>query len=159
MEDRVPSRKWNRQQWMGRMLSILRIVVAVLYIEHGTNKVFNVPFAGRPVPHYVVASLNGVAGILETCGGTLMLVGLLTRPVAFLLAGEMAVAYFKVHLPRSIFPIRNGGDNVVLFCFVYLYLVLAGGGPWSIDAILARAGRTAPTNVSEAHDDPSVSPV
>jgi putative oxidoreductase len=87
---------------------------------------------------YEVMSLNGLAGIIETVGGILLLVGLFSRAVAFLAAGEMAVAYFKVHTVRSIFPIANGGDNVVLFCFVYLYLVFAGAGPWSLDAVIAR---------------------
>ena len=121
------------------MLSILRIIVALLFIEHGTNKVFGwPPSRGGPVVPYEVMSLNGLAGIIETVGGILLLVGLFSRAVAFLAAGEMAVAYFKVHTVRSIFPIANGGDNVVLFCFIYLYLVFAGAGPWSLDAMMAR---------------------
>ena len=90
---------------------------------------------------YLLMSLNGLAGIIETFGGVLLLIGFLTRPVAFLAAGEMAVAYFKVHIVRSIFPIANGGDNVVLFCFIYLYFVFAGAGPWSLDAMIARRRR------------------
>ena len=127
--------------WPSRALSVLRVVAAILYVEHGTNKIFGIPSAARPPAPYVLMSLNGLAGILETFGGILLLLGLFTRPVAFLLAGEMAVAYFKVHLRRSIFPIANGGDNVVLFCFVYLYLVFAGAGSWSVDALLRRARR------------------
>jgi putative oxidoreductase len=127
--------------WTGRVLSVLRIVAALLFIEHGTNKIFGWPPTGRPPVPYVLMSLNGLAGILETLGGVLLLVGLLTRPVAFLLSGEMAVAFFKVHFPRSIFPIANGGDNVVMFCFTFLYLVFAGAGPWSLDAIIARRRR------------------
>jgi len=127
--------------WKGRMLSVLRIVTALLYFEHGTNKIFGWPASARPPEPYVLMSLDGLGGILETFGGLFILVGLFTRPVAFLLSGEMAVAYFKVHFPRSIFPIANGGDNVVLFCFVYLYLVFAGAGSWSIDAVRARARR------------------
>jgi putative oxidoreductase len=123
-------------------LSVLRIVVALLFIEHGTNKIFGWPPTARgPTTHYVLMSLNGLAGIIESVGGILLLIGLFTRPIAFLAAGEMAVAYFKVHFVRSIFPIANGGDNVVLFCFVYLYLVFAGAGPWSVDAIMARRRR------------------
>jgi putative oxidoreductase len=125
------------------MLSVLRIVTALLYVEHGTQKVFNLPpFAGTPVPYHI-ASLNGAAGLIETIGGVALLFGLLTRPVAFVAAGEMAVAYFKVHIVRSFFPINNRGDNVVLFCFIFLFLVFAGAGPWSLDAILDRARRRA----------------
>ena len=140
----------NRAVWTARMLSVLRIVLGVLYVEHGTNKIWAWPPAGRPPIPYELLSLNGVAGVLETFGGALILIGLLTRPVAFLLAGEMAVAYFKVHIVRSIFPIGNGGDNVVLFCFIFLYLVFAGAGPWSFDALFAR--RTAPTTHLEGHE-------
>jgi putative oxidoreductase len=123
------------------MLSVLRVVTAALYFEHGLQKVFNLPpIAGAPVPYYV-ASLNGAAGLIETVGGFALLLGLFTRPVAFLAAGEMAVAYFKVHIERSAFPINNRGDNVVLFCFIFLYLMVAGAGPWSIDAILDRSRR------------------
>jgi putative oxidoreductase len=128
--------------WTARMLSVLRIVAAILFIEHGTNKIFGWPPTGRAPVAYVLPSLLGVAGIVETFGGLLLLIGLFTRPVAFLAAGEMAVAYFKVHIVRSIFPIANGGDNVALFCFFYLYLVFAGAGPWSLDAIIARRGAT-----------------
>jgi putative oxidoreductase len=136
--------------WTPRMLSVLRIVIGLLYVEHGTNKIFGWPSAGRPPVPYLLMSLNGVAGVLETFGGLLILVGLLTRPVAFLLAGEMAVAYFKVHIVRSIFPIANGGDNVVMFCFTYLYLTFAGAGPWSLDAAIARR-RNQPT-LLEGHE-------
>lgn len=109
----------SRSEWTSRMLSVLRIVVGILYFEHGTQKMFDIPPSTAPGPHvYHLVSLNGLAGVLETFGGLAILVGLLTRPVAFVLAGEMAVAYFKVHIWRSIFPINNRGDNVVLFCFV-----------------------------------------
>lgn len=131
----------SRSAWTSRMLSVLRIVVGILYFEHGTQKIFDVPASTPPGPVYHVVSLNGLAGILETFGGLAILVGLLTRPVAFVLAGEMAVAYFKVHIWRSIFPINNRGDNVVLFCFIFLFLVFAGAGPWSVDALIARSGR------------------
>lgn len=120
-----------------RMLSVLRIVAAALYVEHGTQKMFNIPAAvGKAIPYHLM-SLNGVAGILETFGGLALLLGILTRPIAFLLAGEMAVAYFKVHLPRSFFPVDNRGDNVVLFCFFFLYLTVAGAGAWSLDHVIA----------------------
>lgn len=122
------------------MLSILRIVVGLLYFEHGTQKVFDLPPAGGPHAYHLVSQM-GLAGILETFGGLAILFGVLTRPVAFILAGEMAWAYFQVHIRRSVFPINNRGDNVVLFCFVFLYLVLAGGGPWSVDGLIARSKR------------------
>jgi putative oxidoreductase len=83
-------------------------------------------------------SLFGAAGVIETFGGLLLLVGLFTRPVAFLLSGEMAVAYFMFHWPKSFWPILNGGEHVVLFCFLYLYLAAAGGGEWALDRVLAR---------------------
>jgi putative oxidoreductase len=82
-------------------------------------------------------SQMGLAGVLETFGGALIVVGLLTRPVAFVLAGEMAVAYFLAHHPLSFFPVSNGGEPAVLYCFTFLYLMLAGGGPWSVDALLS----------------------
>lgn len=91
----------------------------------------------EPVP---LGSLLGLAGVLETFGGALLLVGLFTRPVAFLLAGEMATAYFLAHAPRGFWPILNGGEVAVLFCFIWLYLAAAGGGSWSLDALRERAG-------------------
>jgi len=135
----MPNYESVRATWSARMLSVLRIVAAALYFEHGLQKVFNLPpIAGAPMPYHL-ASLNGAAGLIETIGGLALLLGLFTRPVAFLASGEMAVAYFKVHIARSFFPINNRGDNVVLFCFFFLYLVFAGAGPWSIDALSARA--------------------
>ena len=122
------------------MLSILRIVVGLLYFEHGTQKVFDLPPSGGPHVYHLL-SQTGLAGILETFGGLAILFGLLTRPVAFILCGEMAWAYFQVHIHRSVFPINNRGDNVVSFCFVFLYLVFAGGGSWSIDSVIARSKR------------------
>lgn len=126
----------SRSPWVGRLLSLLRIVAALLFIEHGTQKLFNWPPAAQPM-HVELMSQFGLAGILETFGGIAILLGVFTRPIAFLLAGEMAVAYFQVHFPRSFFPLLNGGDNVVLFCFVFLYLCAAGAGTWSIDHMIA----------------------
>jgi len=122
------------------MLSVLRIVVGLLYFEHGTQKVWNLPPLGPPHVFHLM-SQQGLAGVLETVGGLAILIGLFTRPVAFVLAGEMAWAYFQVHIRRSLFPIDNRGDSVVLFCFVYLYLVFAGAGSWSVDALVARSKR------------------
>jgi putative oxidoreductase len=123
------------------MLSVLRIVAGVLFVEHGTQKLFGLPPGQAPHMPIDLLSQVGIAGMLETFGGLMIVFGLLTRPVAFLLAGEMAVAYFKVHHPRSFFPIKNGGDNVVMFCFTYLYLTLAGGGAWSVDRLIAKSKR------------------
>jgi putative oxidoreductase len=128
--------------WTSRMLSILRIVVGVLFIEHGTQKMFGIPHGQMPPVGLTLASQMGLAAILEMFGGIAIFLGLFTRPVAFLLSGEMAVAYFQVHMKRGFLPIQNGGDNVVLFSFIFLYFVFAGGGVWSVDHLLARSRRT-----------------
>jgi putative oxidoreductase len=112
------------------ILSILRIVVGLLFLEHGLSKVFNFP-APSPVP-----SLSGLlilAAILETIGAALFLVGAFTRIVAFILSGEMAFAYFMAHAPRSFYPLVNGGELAVIYCFIFLYFAFAGGGPLSVD--------------------------
>ena len=121
--------------WSDKLLSVLRIVAGLSFMQHGTSKFFGLPpfpMEG-PLPPMLLA-----AGTIELVGGALLVLGLFTRPVAFLLAGEMAVAYFQAHAPRDFFPIRNGGENVVLFCFVYLYLFAVGAGPYSLDALLRR---------------------
>jgi putative oxidoreductase len=112
-------------------LAVLRIVTALLFIEHGTQKLFGFP-AGQmgTVP---LMSLLGLAGIIELVGGVLILVGFLTRPAAFIASGMAAVAYWMAHAPASFFPANNGGDAAILFCFVFLYLVFAGPGAWSVD--------------------------
>jgi len=127
-------------KWTPRLLSILRIVVALLFIEHGTQKLI-----GFPVPLNTSGSLPPlmlVAGVLESCGGLLILLGLFTRPVAFLLSGEMAVAYFTSHAPRGFFPLQNMGEVTVLYCFIFLFMVVAGGGVWSLDNLLWRRSGT-----------------
>jgi putative oxidoreductase len=120
------------------MLSVLRIVAALLFLAHGTAKLLGFPptemFAEPPQ----ASSLLWFAGMLELAGGALLALGLFTRPVAFVLAGEMAFAYFMVHQPQATFPVQNNGDAAILFCFVFLYLVAAGGGPWSADRALFR---------------------
>jgi putative oxidoreductase len=121
-----------------RLLSVLRIVAAFLFIAHGTQKLFGVP-AAEPRDPVALFSLPGIAGILETFGGLLLVVGLFTRPVAFLLAGEMAVAYFLRHAPQAFWPLLNRGELAVLYCFLYLYLAAVGGGPWSLDRLRRRA--------------------
>jgi len=115
------------------VLSILRIVVGLLFLQHGTAKMFNFPpqndMPAFPKPEWF-------AGRIELVGSTLVILGLFTRPAAFILSGEMAFAYFMSHRPRGFFPLLNGGEPAVLFCFVFLYLVFAGGGPLGLDAVL-----------------------
>ena len=118
--------------WAPRLLSVLRIVAGLLFLEHGTQKFFAFPVRVTAAPHLV--SLLGLQGCLEVVGGVLIILGLFTRPVAFVLAGNMAVAYFMAHFPKSFFPALNGGDAAILFCFIFLYLSAAGAGPWSLDA-------------------------
>jgi putative oxidoreductase len=126
-------------RWAPYLLSVLRIVAAFSFMTHGTQKLFGVPVSEvrAPVP---LTSLAGPAGVLETFGGLLLLVGLFTRPVAFVLSGEMAVAYFRSHVPQGVWPILNRGELAVLFCFVWLYVAAAGPGPWSLDALRRRPG-------------------
>ncbi|WP_439627579.1 DoxX family protein [Shinella sp.] len=112
-------------------LAALRIMAALLFIEHGTQKFFNFPPAEQPFGDLM--NLIGAAGLLEVVGGLLILIGLFTRPVAFVLCGFMAVAYFMAHAPQSFFPINNRGDAAVLFCFVFLYLTTAGPGAFALD--------------------------
>src|SRR6266545_2475922 len=125
--------KWR--SWVPQLLSALRIIAAFLFMQFGTAKLIAFPAAimpgGGTAP---IGSLPGVAGLLESVGGLLLLVGLFTRPVAFILAGEMAVAYFMGHAPQGFWPVLNQGHPAVLFCFVWLYLSAAGPGPWSLDA-------------------------
>lgn len=124
-------------RWEPQLLSIFRIVVALLFLEHGTAKLLGLPhvemFAG-PLPPLIM-----VAGIIELVGGALVLVGLLTRLAAFILSGEMAVAYFMAHAPQGFFPILNQGELAVVYCFAFLYLAAAGAGPISIDAMRNKA--------------------
>jgi putative oxidoreductase len=123
------------ETWRPYVLSILRIVVGLLFLQHGLSKVFNFP-APSPVP-----SLSGLlilAAILETIGAALFLVGAFTRIVAFILSGEMAFAYFMAHAPRSFYPIVSAGELAVLFCFIFLYFVFAGGGPLSVDRAMLK---------------------
>lgn len=118
--------------WAPRMLSVLRIMTGLQFLDHGTQKLFSFPARVMDFPGLV--SLIGLQAILELAGGILITLGFFTRPVAFILAGNMAFAYFMAHAPRSFFPALNGGDAAILFCFVFLYLAVAGGGAWSIDA-------------------------
>ncbi len=122
------------QTWSPRTLSVLRIVTAFLFMVHGTAKLFHVPHQ-EMFDNLQVMSLIGVQGILEAGGGLLLLIGLFTRPVAFVLCGDMAVAYFMAHWPKNWLPLLNGGELAVLYCFVFLHLAVAGAGPWSVDAM------------------------
>jgi putative oxidoreductase len=127
--------------WAPRLRAALRIISALLFLEHGLVKVIGFPADAAPGPQALL-SFFGIAGLIETVGGVLLLIGLFTRPVAFLLAGEMAVGYFMVHAPAAFYPAINGGDAAILFCFVFLYLAAAGPGAWSLDEMRARkAGR------------------
>src|SRR5271167_3456915 len=125
--------------WSPRALSLLRLITAYLYLQHGTAKVLHVPHL-QMFDQLPALSVDGFAGMLEIVGGLLVLLGLFIRPAAFILSGEMAVAYFTVHAQQGNFfmPALNGGEEAVLYCFTFLFLAAAGGGPWSIDALLAR---------------------
>jgi putative oxidoreductase len=120
--------------WSGPILSLLRIMTGLLFLAHGTAKFFTFPSTQNfpaPVPLF---SMVGFTGVLELVGGILIIIGLFTRIAAFVLAGFMAVAYFMAHAPQGIYPINNGGELAIMFCFAFLYFAAAGGGPWSLDA-------------------------
>jgi putative oxidoreductase len=124
--------------WAPRVLSILRIATGLLFLEHGMQKHLGFPARAAGAAGPDLFSLYGIQGCLEIAGGVLIALGLFTRPVAFILAGDMAVAYFYSHSPRNFFPVLNAGDAAILYCFIYLYLAAAGGGPWSLDAKRSR---------------------
>jgi putative oxidoreductase len=129
--------RWR--SWAPYLLSVTRIVAAFVFLQFGTAKLLALPAAVMPGGGTApLGSLAGVAGALEMVGGTLLLVGLFTRPVAFLLSGEMAFAYFMGHAPQGFWPVLNQGTPAILFCFLWLYISSAGPGPWSLDAILRR---------------------
>lgn len=120
--------------WSSNLLAMLRIVAGLGFLHHGTSKFFNLP--PFPMP---LNSLLTVAGVLELAGGALIVLGFMTRPVAFILAGMSAVAYFMVHAPKSLYPSVSGGEPAMLYCFIFLYLAAAGAGAWSVDAMRAKA--------------------
>ena len=124
--------------WAPRVLSLLRIVVGLVLLQYGLAKLFGWP-AVKMFHDLPWLSLFGIAGMFELVGGTLLVLGLFTRPVAFILSGEMAAAYFIEHFPRGFFPILSEGDLAVSLCFTFLYLAFAGGGPWSLDAVVRKA--------------------
>jgi len=134
----------NSESFCGKfsncLLAVLRIVIALLFMQHGGQKLFNYPPGHGTFP---LNSLMGVAGALELVGGAFILLGLLTRPVAFILSGEMAVAYFKAHAPRGFWPVQNAGELAVIYCFVFLYLAAAGAGNFSLDSLWSRRRKPA----------------
>lgn len=118
--------------WTPRLLSVLRIIIGFLFTQHGAQKLFGFLAApGTPAPGLL--SMAGIAGVLEFFGGLFILLGLFTRPVAFILSGLMAAAYFLAHAPQGFWPLQNRGELAVVYCFVFLYMALAGGGSWSVD--------------------------
>jgi putative oxidoreductase len=131
---------WNglRLTWEPRMLSILRIMAGLPFFQTGTSKLLNFPSPVTPRAYDLFTLNPGLQGPLELIGGLLVVLGLFTRPVAFILAGDMAVAYFMSHAPRNFFPAINGGTAAILYCFIFLYLFAAGGGVWSLDRVWAK---------------------
>src|SRR5215472_2209881 len=133
-----------RELWTPRMLSVFRIVVALLYLQHPMAKFFAFPHVAA-FDNLQPFSLIWVAGVIELVGSLLLLVGLFTRPTAFVLSGEMAVAYFMAHAPRGFFPLLNGGELAIVYCFLFLYFAVAGAGAWSLDRLWREtAGVTGP---------------
>jgi len=126
--------------WQPRVLALLRIVTAYLFLQHGTAKLLGIPAVEMFKAGVPLLSMSGVAGLLELVGGALMLIGLFTRPTAFILSGQMAFAYFIAHASRgnALVPMLNGGELAVLYCFVFLYFAVAGAGAWSVDAMRNR---------------------
>jgi putative oxidoreductase len=138
MKDTTMTARWH--VWAPYFLSVLRIIAGAFFVLYGTTKLFAWPAAVMPGGGTApLASLAGVAGAIELVGGAFMILGLFTRTVAFVLSGEMAVAYFYAHFPQGFWPVLNGGVDAILYCFIWLYISAAGPGPWSIDA-----RRTAP---------------
>lgn len=124
----------NLSRYQPQALAVLRIMTALLLMEHGTQKLLGFPASTMEGGGGELSGLMLVAGILEAFGGFLILIGFLTRPVAFILCGFMAVAYFMAHAPQNFFPVNNMGDAAILYCFIFLYLFFAGPGVWSVDS-------------------------
>ena len=123
--------------WAPRALSVLRIITGLMIIQHGMAKLLGFPVVAQ-FANLNPMSLIGAAGFIELIGGALLIIGFLTQPVAFIVSGEMAFAYFMAHAPKSFFPLVNGGTLAIAFCFTCLYLATAGAGPWSVDATMKR---------------------
>jgi putative oxidoreductase len=124
------------QPWAPRVLSLLRIVAGVIFLGHGTQKLLGFPAGERASVPF--DNMGAYAGLIELVAGALIALGLFTRPAAFLASGTMAVAYWTAHFPQNFFPVNNGGDAAILYCFIFLYLVFAGPGPWSLDSMRLR---------------------
>jgi putative oxidoreductase len=129
------------RQWSDRVLSILRIMVGVLFLEHGLAKIFGFPHQPNHVAYTLLTLNPGLQALSELVGGLALALGLFTRPVAFILAGDMAVAYFIAHAPRGFFPLLNGGELAIVYCFLFLYFAVAGAGAWSLDQLRHGAAR------------------
>ena len=123
------------RSWAPMLLSVLRIMSGLLLLQHGTRKLLQFPAAQ---PNFVLNSMGGYASFIELVGGILLVIGLFTRPTAFIVSGMCAVAYFYAHAPRGFYPTLNGGELAALYCFVFLYIAAAGAGPWSVDALLKK---------------------
>jgi putative oxidoreductase len=130
--------------WAPRARALLRIMAGLLFVSHGIAKLFGFPPGGWQGPVPEVGTLVWFAALIELVGSPFIIVGLFTRPVAFLLSGEMAVAYFSAHAPHSFFPILNHGEGAILYCFIFFYLFVAGAGAWSIDGVRALKPAPAP---------------
>src|SRR5690242_17584168 len=135
----------NTPKWTPYLLSMLRIAIGLIFFQHGAEKIWG--FAGGRIDHNF-ATMHGFAGPLEVVGGALITLGLFTRTTAFILCGEMAVAYFTRWAPRGFWPISNGGEEAVIFCFVYLWFVTAGPGPWSLDRLVHRRPKAVADDLS-----------
>ncbi len=125
------------QPYTAQLLSTVRIMTGLLFLQHGTTKYLSFPASS--MNNASPLTMGGAAGLIELIGGVLIVLGLFTRPVAFILSGTMAVAYFYVHSPRDFFPLLNGGELAVLYCFVFLFIAAAGGGAWSVDRLRSHA--------------------
>jgi putative oxidoreductase len=126
-----------RAEWSPRLLSVVRIIVGLLFMQHGLTKYFGFPVASPA--GFQMFALAGAAGVIEIVCGGLVAIGLFARLAAFLASGEMAIGYFMYHFPRGFFPQANGGELAIFFCFIFLYISLVGPGPWSVDAARSRA--------------------
>ena len=125
------------QPYTAQLLSTVRIMSGLLFLQHGTTKYLSFP--ASPMNNASPLTMGGAAGLIELVGGVLIVIGLFTRPVAFILSGTMAVAYFYIHSPQGFFPLLNGGELAVLYCFVFLFIAAAGGGAWSVDRLRGHA--------------------
>jgi putative oxidoreductase len=125
-------------RWSPQLLSALRIITALLFFAHGSAKLLGFPYVDK-LSGVPIDSIYGVAGVIEIIAGILLTIGLFSRLVAFIVAGEMAIAYFHTHAPQNFHPLLNGGELAIAFCFIFLYIAAAGPGPWSVDAARGKA--------------------